>query len=341
MPRRTPEELDAFAVIDPEINAILKSGKMPSLDIDYTDSQKAVEKLRALIEAWGGFNEREGVISTRSSYKTRDGHENSLLIFRPSAIGIDVKLPVIVQIHGGGGAIGTPESTSSFCQQLALDHDAVVLAPGYRLAPEHKFPIGRNDCADAVKYIAGHAGEHGGDPALGFILGGHSFGGSTATFISLHAEDLDLPAKLTGVYIGTGNLVDRHAPPEYVDQFRSRKDERCITAPILNAETKKLFEEAGASLRQPVWSGVCDDLVSDGFKRQPRTYLQVCGMDILRDDSLVYEDILKLNGVDTRLDIYPGTPHVFWSVFRSGTISQATKWAEETRVGISWLLGRQ
>jgi len=341
MPQRTPEELDAFAVVDPEIDAILKSSKIPVPSIDYTDSQKAIEQLRVLIETWGAFKDREGVTSTRSTYKTRDGHENSLLIFRPSAIGVDVKLPVIVQIHGGGGAIGSPDSTAPFCQQLALDHDAVVIAPGYRLAPEHKHPIGRNDCTDAVKYIAGHAGEHGGDPTLGFILGGHSFGGSTAAIISLHAEDLNLPAKLTGVYLGTGNFIGTQVPPEYADQYRSRKDERCINAPLLDAPTKKLFEEAGAYVDQPVWSGVCDDVVSDGFKRQPRTYFQVCGMDLLRDDALVYEDILKLNGVDTKLDIYSGTPHVFWSVFQPGSISQATKWAKETQVGISWLLWRQ
>lgn len=340
MPRRTAEELDAFSAIDPEIEAIVNSGQMPERSIDYTDSTKAVQQLRVLSEAQGELKDREGVSTTRSSYKTRDSHENRLLIFRPSKSLVHDKLPCIVHLHGGGGAIGSPESTAPFCQELALRQGAVVIAPAYRLAPEHKHPTGRNDCADAVKSIAANAAEYGVDLALGFIVGGHSFGGSTAAIISLQAMDLGLSDTITGLYLGTGNFVNKQVPDEYKDQYRSRTDERCLNAPILDAATKRVFEQAGAYTDKPVWGSISDGDLSNAFKRQPRTYFQVCGMDVLRDDALVYEEMLKANGVDTRADIYPGTPHVFWGVFPPGTISQATKWAEDTQVGMSWLLRR-
>jgi acetyl esterase/lipase len=38
-------------------------------------------------------------------------------------------------------------------------------------------------------------------------------------------------------------------------------------------------------------------------------------MDILRDEDLIYEQLLAENGVETKLDLYPGMPHIFWSTF--------------------------
>ena len=53
-----------------------------------------------------------------------------------------------------------------------------------------------------------------------------------------------------------------------------------------------------------------------GHHELPRTYFQICGMDILRDEDLIYEQVLREdNGVETRVDIYPGMPHIFWGSF--------------------------
>lgn len=43
----------------------------------------------------------------------------------------------------------------------------------------------------------------------------------------------------------------------------------------------------------------------------PMTCFHVAGMDILRDEGLLFEDKLKSNGVKTRLHVYPGFPHAF------------------------------
>lgn len=43
------KEFDALSITDPDVDAILKSGKVPKPEIDYTDCQEAVKELRELL----------------------------------------------------------------------------------------------------------------------------------------------------------------------------------------------------------------------------------------------------------------------------------------------------
>ena len=61
--------------------------------------------------------------------------------------------PVILQIHGGGWAFGSIAETEPLSRHLAAMTGAVVVATSYRLAPEHKFPAGLNDCDAALQWI--------------------------------------------------------------------------------------------------------------------------------------------------------------------------------------------
>jgi acetyl esterase/lipase len=75
----------------------------------------------------------------------------------------------------------------------------------------------------------------------------------------------------------------------------------------------------------------------DDYSGLPPTYLQVLGMDPLRDEGLVYERVLREDfGIKTKLYVYPGVPHGFHSVFPQLEVS--LKFNADTIDGVAWLL---
>jgi len=67
-------------------------------------------------------------------------------------------------------------------------------------------------------------------------------------------------------------------------------------------------------------------------------YIQVCGADPLRDEGLIYEQVLREQGVKTRLDVFPGLPHGFWSWFPEAEFSKSFQ--VKTLEGLRWLLAQ-
>lgn len=59
-------------------------------------------------------------------------------------------------------------------------------------------------------------------------------------------------------------------------------------------------------------------------------------MDISRDYALLFDEVLREQGVKTKLDIFPGLIHGFWSFFPKAEFTK--NWLEKTDTGFEWLL---
>ncbi len=75
--------------------------------------------------------------------------------------------------------------------------------------------------------------------------------------------------------------------------------------------------------------------LSMNLKDFPPTYSVACGLDPMRDDAIIMDSELKDAGVKTKIDIYPGLPHIFW-VFDS--LPSTTKFYKNMLKGIEFVL---
>jgi acetyl esterase/lipase len=93
-------------------------------------------------------------------------------------------------------------------------------------------------------------------------------------------------------------------------------------------------------------------LLAMSHQELPPAYFQIAGMDPLRDEGLLYEQVLRESGVKTKVDMsvilrhhtlltddviicsYPGVPHGFINL----PITARTKHREDLQRGIQWLM---
>ena len=81
-------------------------------------------------------------------------------IYAPKGTG---PFPVLLHIHGGGWFTGSAKGERKFAMQLCAA-GFVVVNLNYRLAPEHPFPAGLQDCIYAARWIVRNIAKYGGRP---------------------------------------------------------------------------------------------------------------------------------------------------------------------------------
>ena len=124
-------------------------------------------------------------------------------LYRPPSGVAGPARPLLVWFHGGGMVMGDLDCYDGLCRHVAAASGWLVASVGYRLAPEHIFPIGFEDAWTGLAWLAGAAERLGADPAR-IGVGGDSAGGGLAAACCLRARDLGGPRLALQVLIYPG-----------------------------------------------------------------------------------------------------------------------------------------
>lgn len=313
----------------------------PALRLDWSNHREAVSKLRVQTEVADEVDEPDPTVKeTFQAFSARDGHGLKLRIFR-SARAPASRGPLIVLWHGGGWILGSPTMVADMARELVKKFPgAVVIAPNYRLAPEHPWPASINDAWDSFNHIRTDSTVQAlADVSTGFIIGGISAGASMALAFAHLARDERLTPKITGVYSACGSIRPREPElleAKYRERYLSRTQEECIDNPVLSKDVAKLMFECA---KPDVSSKLFAPLIwpeGDGHRNLPKIYQQLCGRDVNRDEGLIFDDILKSQGGQSRVGLYVGLPHCFWLALTH--LPEFKQWKKDTLDGFEWLL---
>lgn len=350
----TVDEILATGSLDPDFEAAWKAKGSPAGDppCELPMLKSIMEKHFPTIKENTVSSRPEGVVHEEHTVPLDTGFESRILVCRAAPGEAAAKpSPIIILFHGGGNCIGYPELEAELANQLVVAHNATVVCPSVRLAPENPFPASINDAWAFLRYVAaeirGGSDKPTGPTILpsnasaeaGFIVGGSSSGAHSASVLTRLYLDEGLSPPLTGQFLSCGGYINPSAvPPKFKDVYLSR--EQNTDAPVLTTKFLRFFQDAekpdtGSKLWSPlIGYPDCVDLMK---RAMPPAYFQACGLDLSRDDSLIYERILREEcGVPTKMDLYSGYPHCFWNSFPE--IAACKTRSENSVDGIGWLL---
>lgn len=94
---------------------------------------------------------------------------------------------IYLHFHGGGFVIGSEDSHDPAHEAVFRETNAAVFSVGYRLAPEHHYPAGVDDCEAAAAWLVENAKAEFGTDIL--LVGGESAGAHLAVSTLVRMRD--------------------------------------------------------------------------------------------------------------------------------------------------------
>jgi len=210
--------------------------------------------------------------------------------------------PVVLWFHAGGGVIGDLETADRSCRKLANRTDALIVSVDYRLAPEHRFPAGIDDCWTVTRWFAENAGAYGGDQRR-IAVAGDSMGGTFAAVVAqlaAHSGVLPLRHQLL-IYPFTDLTLSHPSIDKYAEGY-------LVTRALMQWFADQYLGRDGDA-KDPLASPLHAPDVSGSA---PATVI-IPEFDPAYDEALAYVEKLQTAGVPVHALEYEGMIHVFFA----------------------------
>ncbi|MDY5846696.1 MAG: alpha/beta hydrolase [Bariatricus sp.] len=208
---------------------------------------------------------------------------------------IENGMRAMLYLHGGGWSTEHVENYERICARLANATGHVVAAVEYRLAPEHKFPTGLEDCYAVAKamYEKRFLLNVNSDD---ITLIGDSAGGNLAAALSLIARDRGefLPKRQILIYPATNSDYSENSK---FDSVRENGTDYLLTAGKMR-DYMELYARNEEDRKNPYLAPI----LAENLENQPDTLVITAEYDPLRDEGEAYGK--KLEEAGNRVEIH-------------------------------------
>jgi len=206
----------------------------------------------------------------------------------------------ILYMHGGSWISGSSAGYRAFLSRVSQVSNAVVLSVDYRLAPEHKFPAGLDDCLQAYQWMRQNGPEGDASITAAYLMG-DSAGGNLALASLLKIKDDNLPLPEAVIAISPATDFTGKSP-----SLVSRASVDPIVNPQLLPALIPIYLGRNTRPTHPYASPLFGD-----YSQMPPMLLQVGDAEVLLNDSTRLAKHASEQGCEVTLDVWEGMPHVF------------------------------
>lgn len=266
-----------------------------------------IKSLRLMIEiavafSWLGRKRRQLHIEMKAI--TQKGHTIPIRQYSPEG---HKRRPVILFLHGGGWVGFSTRTHDGLCRDLCSATGAIVISVEYRLAPEHPFPAGIEDCLTALDWVAEHIHTIHGDPGKVLVCG-DSAGGNLAAVVAQQARQRH-PGLLAG------QILIYPVTDHYSSNWPSYTEKSKKGATLTTESMTELWDWYTG--KSPIWQPeqtrheLATPLQADDLSNLPPALILLAENDVLHDDGAEYAKRLKAAGNKVEARFYPGEQHGF------------------------------
>ena len=225
-------------------------------------------------------------------------HQIPVRIYRPAQQNPDA--PMLAYWHMGGGVILDIEACHAFCTMVSKIAQCPVVSVDYRLAPQHKFPAGLEDCIAAYDWTLKNAEKYGA-PAGRAAIGGDSMGGNFSAIIAQESTRRGMPKPDLQLllYPATDLVTEFDSATTYGETYP------------LSTDTMQWFMQQYLPEgfdRSNVLLSPAQETRLEGL---PPAVIATAGFDPLVDDGAAYAKKLEAAGVDVTFKCFDSLAHGF------------------------------
>ena len=284
--------------LDPQASALLDRF---GAGISPPSSTLSVESGRQLLDEVFTVSEPEPVGEVTEIEIRGPNGPIPLRIYAPDAEG---PVPVFVFVHGGGWVRGSIDAYDGVCRRLTNRANCLTVSVDYRLAPEHPFPAGFEDCYAATEWATTYAADLGGDPER-VAIGGDSAGGNLSAAVTLASRDRNGPD------ISHQVLLYPAVNPPSVRWFNSYDDNG--SGYFLEMDSIEWYLEQ-YTRRADIGNHYAYPIQARSLAELPSATVLTAGYDPLVDEGIAYAERLDDAGVETTHLHYESQIHAFISL---------------------------
>ncbi len=205
----------------------------------------------------------------------------------------------LLYLHGGGYVSGSGGNYLPIAAIISASAKCAVLLPDYRLAPEHPFPCGLEDCVAAHEWMRRN-GPDDASPAKATFIAGDSAGGGLTLASLLLLRDYGLP--LPNGAMPLSAFADLTLSSKSI---RIRADKELFMHPDCLSDFVRLYLGSADP-----WNPLASPVYGD-YTGIPPLLIQVGDYEVIRDDSVRAAEKARADGADVTLEVWPGQVHVF------------------------------
>jgi acetyl esterase len=233
-------------------------------------------------------------------------------------------VPAHLLLHAGGFCYRIPKLLDDLARHYVRAVGCAVVAPHYRLAPEHPWPAARDDAYAVLSWIVASADELAID-AHRVSIGGVSAGGCIAASTALLARDRGGPSLVFQLLeIPVLDLTGSHASiEEYGDGYLLTK--------------RDLAESYAACVPEPGQRRAASPMFADDLSGLPPAFVLTAQYDPLRDEGEAYA--LRLRAAGVPVEAVRARHHVHSSTY--STLRSARRYRDRAAAALAQALSSQ